>query len=216
MSNSDKTDSHKLQKNREFESIIPKKNNGNRFGTLVYRPKGTFFATQNPGEKVFVLVRQFWLINLGWILRNSFYAVIPFITYSILNLLNLRIPENLISQRIIALILLAYYSILFSNVYRLFVDWYFDVFIITNERVVDYDFKPFTNYTVKEAELENIEDVSEASKGPIASIFDYGDITATTASETGALSLEKIPSPTKVRDVLMDLSKIAKKYSDGN
>lgn len=201
-------------KKREFDKIIPKTGKYS-FGGIIFKPAETTFANQNPGEKIYVLVRQFWIVNAGWVLSNTFYIFLPIIFFFILQTLNIYFVDNFVSARVITVILIAYYSLIFTNIFKSFVDWYFDVFIITNQRVLDYEFKPMSGYKVKEAMLEDIQDVKEKSLGPIASIFDYGNLEVKTASERGVLDFEKIPNPTRVRDILTDLSNIARKYSNG-
>jgi hypothetical protein len=191
----------------EIERIVPKKSS-HSFGSIQYRPGKVTFATQNDEEKVYVLVRTHWIKNLGWIVNNIIYSLLPLIVLFVLNLLNISI--EFISFNLYIIIVLAYYSIIFTNVVRSFYDWYFDTFIVTNERIVDYDFRPFRGYTVKEAGLDDIEDVEEKSSGLIASIFNFGDLITRTSSTAGELTFFAIAEPTKVRDILMDLALIVK------
>jgi len=195
----------------ELEKIVPKEFS-RWFGSIQYRPRKMSFATQNVGEKIYVLVRMHWIRNIGWILNNIFYTFIPFIVLGVLQLLSVNL--EFLSIRIFVIILLAYYSIIFSNVIKDFYDWYFDVYIVTNERILDYVFDPFKGYHVTEAPLESIQDVEEKSMGFLADIFNYGSVKARTASNAGELSFDYIADPTRVRDIIMDLAKIIKSFKN--
>jgi hypothetical protein len=200
-------------KNSEIDKVIPKKK-FKAFGSMQYRPSQVHFATQDSNEKVYVLVRQHWSVNWGWLNRNSFYILIPLIIAIVINFLNIK--TSFLSVKFYFLILLAYYSLILTNIIRNFFDWYYDLYIVTNNRFLDYEFKPFTSYTIMEADLESIEDVKEKSSGFLADLFNYGDLKISTASKEGEVFFNKIPDPTKVRDILIDLSKIAKKYNNGD
>ncbi|BCX13783.1 MAG: hypothetical protein KatS3mg085_315 [Candidatus Dojkabacteria bacterium] len=194
----------------EIERIIPRKKNSS-FSSLEFRPKHVHFATQNPQEKVYLLIRRHWITNLGWFLRYTFLAFVPPTIFFILKFF--EIETDLVTPRGIFLFLLGFYSLIITNFFSHFFDWYFDPYILTNERIIGYDFKPFTSFSVTEATLDNIEDVQEKSIGPIASLFHYGNIRLLTASEKGEIVFEAVPNPTEVRDIIADVTKIYKKYN---
>lgn len=198
---------------QEMDKAIPQKSSS-ILGTIVIRPKGTKFGTQNPGEKVFVLVRRHWVANVGWIFRSTLYLFSPFIVAALLPLLVdiLNITNNPVPSRIWIIIIVSYYSVVLTLTIRHFVEWFYDILIVTNQRILDYEFSPFSGYNIKEAALENIEDIKEVSKDFWGGIFRYGDIEATTASSDGKLNFEQVPHVTLVRDILSDLANIAKKY----
>lgn len=177
-----------------------------------FEPRETKFATQNPNEKIFVFLRRHWTENIRWIVRNLVYSTFPFILYSFLKLF--QVDLTFLERREIVLILASYYSLIVTNIMRDFFDWYFDPYIITNERIIHYEFKPFTKYLVKEANLADVESISEESAGLLAGLWGYGTLTVSTESqlEEDIIIFEDIPHPTSVRDILFDLSKVAKKY----
>ncbi len=195
---------------REINRAVPQ-HKGSSWGSVEYRPSHVRFATQNKGEKVYVLVRRHWITNISWIIRNLGYSLVPPIFIFILNLLNIEFNE-VFTPKGIFLILLAFYSVIFTNLVKEFFDWYFDPYIVTNERMLSYEFKPFFSYTVTEAALENIEDVKETgASGIFQSIFNYGDIRILTASRTGQVMFKSVPKPTQIRDTILDLRNIVRK-----
>lgn len=198
---------------KELERIVPKQSSKG-FGSIEFRPKKMNFATQNPDEKIYVLVRTHWSKNIGWFTSNLIYALLPFLILFLADIFNFSL--SFISFRVYFVIALSYYSLLFTNVLRHFYDWYFDVFIVTNQRVLDYEFKPFTSYKILEAELESIQDVQEQAAGILADLFGYGDLKIRTASTTGELTFNSIPDPTEVRNILMDLIQVIDQYRNGN
>lgn len=201
---------------REMLSCVPKKN-FNFLGEVLYRPSNTILVNKKENEEIFLLVRSDWIVNMPWILKSIFYLLLPIIIYFLfpvfLNLLNYNITINVPISIIFGFVLF-YYSIMFTYIFIHIIDWYYDIFIVTNDRIIDIDFSPWYGYSIKEAPLVNIQDIQETSKGFFAVIFDYGDIIAKTSSDNGVLNLEKIPQVHKVRTILHNLVSIAKKYYD--
>lgn len=201
-------------RNKEIERMVPKRA-GHSWNSFQIRPKATF-ATQNQDEKIYVLSRRHWIVNVGWISRNIIYSLIPIIVIILINVLNIPIPMGAIADRIYLISILAFYSIILTNVVRDFFDWYFDPYLVTNERVLDFTFNPFTNYGVVEAPLESIESVKQDTKGIVGAMFNYGDITIHTEAITSLIEFESAANPDRVRDIISDLSKIARTYSYGD
>lgn len=199
-------------RNREVNRLVPERS-GRMWGSIMFKPD-IAFEGQNEDEKVYILLRRHWLANLGWVLRNIFYTLVPPAFFIVIASYNINV--SFVSMKVFFLILLAYYSIIFTNVIRLFIDWYFDPFMVTNERIVNFEFVPFSNYHVAELELENIQDIRESSEGILGQVFNYGTIEVLSANSTVRISFQKIPDSTKVRDIIADLSKIAKEYRYGD
>jgi hypothetical protein len=199
---------------REIDKIVPRKS-GNGLNSVQIRPNLTF-ATQNPGEKIYILARRHWIKNIGWITRNLFYSTIPFILWIFFSVIGLPLPTDMVANRVYTVILMLFYSVILTNVVRDFFDWYFDPYIVTNERVLDFTFNPFTNYSVEEASLEDIVTVKQKTSGIVGAIFNYGDVTISTEAFTDAMVFEAASKPARVRDIVSDLSKIAKTYSNAD
>jgi len=198
----------------EFEKVVPAPSGG-AWQSVQIRPKATF-ATQNPGEKIYILARRHWITNIGWVTRNFIYSLLPFLLLLVLDLFNVKLPMDAEAQRLYFVLILAFYSLIFTNVIRDFFDWYFDPYIITNERILDFTFNPFTNYTAEEAPLENIETVKQNTKGIIGALFNYGDIIVSTEAFSTVITFEAAANPSRVRDIVSDLAKIARTYSYGD
>lgn len=177
---------------------------------IALEPKNMTFSSQNPNEKIFVYLRRHWIENISWIFRNFTYSFIPFVLYFLLEFLGIDL--SVLSEQIQLVILLAFYSVIITNIFRDFFDWFFDIYIITNERIVNYHFKPFSNYKVKEAMLQSIDSIKETSGGVVSNLFGYGDLIMTIDGPNDQFTFQRIPNASTVRDIIADLAKIAKKY----
>lgn len=198
---------HEVQRMQEFKQVIPKRE-GRSWSGLLLRPKHVSFATQNHGEQIFILLRRHWSTNLGWIINEIFYSLIPVLLYLGADLIGFNLIESL-SGKLFVVMLLIYYSFIFTNSIRHLYDWYYNVYIVTNERVIDYDFIPFASRAVAETVLTSVQDVKEKSIGFLPSLFNYGEVSIYSAADRNVITFEAVPNPTFVRDKIADLAKIA-------
>lgn len=182
---------------------------GSLWGGIQVRPKNVYFTTQNKGEKVFILLRKHWTTNAGWVFNTLLYVLAPLVLIGIASLLRIRIITG-IDVKVWGLVLLIYYGYIYTNALRKFVDWYFNLYLVTNERVIHYQFQNLKSRGVSELDLDNIEDVKETSVGFLPSIFNYGDLAVYSAADKGVIEFTSIPQPTFVRDKIDDLADIVK------
>lgn len=185
----------------------------NAWGSVIFTPVPAdfSFSTQDKGEEIFILMRNHWSSNIIWILRNIFFALIPVFIFFVLEITRTEI--TFIAPRGILLILLMYYSLIISNVFRLFFDWYFDPYIVTADRILHYQFTPFSNYKIREVAMQEITTIEERSGGLLSNLFHFGDLGITGEGDVEELVIKRVYSPTKVRDIISDLVDTAKKYN---
>lgn len=79
-----------------------------------------------------------------------------------------------------------------------FFDYYLDVWIVTNERIVDIQLKGLFSRTTSETRLYRVQDVTAEMKGIGATVFDYGTVHVQTAGATGRFIFEQMPDPDEV------------------
>ena len=88
--------------------------------------------------------------------------------------------------------------------------WEKDIFVITDQRVVDVEQKTLFAKSQQEAVLDKIQDVSFSVKGFWGALFKYGTVNVQTASET-SLSLDDISKPEEIQKIIFNL---IKKFDD--
>jgi len=99
-----------------------------------------------------------------------------------------------------------YYIGLLVFFYIQFVLYYLDVWVVTNDRIVDVDQITLFSRTISELDLASIQDVTTDIKGFFPTLFDYGQVIVKTASDNPNIVFQQIPHPNKVRAELVDLS----------
>lgn len=105
-----------------------------------------------------------------------------------------------------------YYLSAYLFFYAHFIDYYLDVWIVTNDRIIDNEQHGLFHRTTTELELHSIEDVTSQVSGIFGTIFKYGDLTIKTSSVTTTIVFRQIPQPEKIRGELIHLADEDRKY----
>lgn len=194
----------------KLHKVFPR-SRGNIFSSLMIRPHNLHFLTQDDDEDVIIVTRAHPATNLGWLIRVFIMVFVPLIFWN--TIINFLVQIPVLTYERTLLILAIYYMIVYGSAFTGFMKWYFNIYIVTNKRILDYDFMPFSQYKVSEANLTDIEDVTQRQIGFFPAIFNYGNLVIQTAAERMQFEFEKVPNPGWLRDKIVDLAEILKKIS---
>lgn len=90
---------------------------------------------------------------------------------------------------------------------RLFIVWYFNLFIITDQRVIDVFQKGFFDRTVSSVIYSRIRDVAYRTKGLFQTIFHYGTVIIEISGTKVRLEVKNIKNPKEIQEIIANLSK---------
>ena len=96
--------------------------------------------------------------------------------------------------------------------YSYFVTFYLDMWVITNDRLVDVRQVSLFSRTIAEVDLYQIQDVTSEVNGIFASIFNFGNIYLQTAGPMPRFVLYNVVNPHRLRQIILDLAADDKKY----
>lgn len=169
--------------------------------TFAMHPDNVRFETQEPEETVELFLREHIVVNIGWIIVTIILVIAPTILFPFfLHFLPFDIPG-----RYIFVGSFVWYLLTFGYALGNFLYWFFNIYVVTNERVVDIDFLYLLYKRLSEAEIRKIQDISYTSGGILATIFDYGNVSIETAGESPNIEFEKVPHPEKVVECIRAL-----------
>jgi hypothetical protein len=170
----------------------------NPLSAFCYYPERVNFETRESEEKVILMMRKHPITNLRWIALSVFMVLAPGVL-GFLPFLD-KIPANF---RFIGV--LGWYLVTTAFLLENFLTWFFNVYFITDERIIDVDFYNLIYKEVSEAEIEKIQDVTYKMGGVARTIFNYGDVLVQTAAEVPNFEFMAVPKPDKVVKILQDL-----------
>lgn len=179
------------------DSLAREKPTNNPLSAYMIKPKVNF-ETQDRKEKIILLLRRHWTTNLGWAVTAIFLLVIPgFWVF---------IPAfDFFPMRFQIIIAVVWYLMIIAFVFEHFLSWYYNVYIITDERVVDVDFHSLLYKEVSETKIENIQDFTFVMGGLWRAMFNFGTVYIQTAGEKQQFDFDDVPHPDRVAKVLNEL-----------
>lgn len=96
--------------------------------------------------------------------------------------------------------------------YNYFIDFYLDLTIVTNDRLINVRQSSLFARTISEVDLYQIQDAASEIKGFFPTIFNYGNIDLQTAGPQIKFFLEDIHHPHNIRQQILALSSEDKKF----
>lgn len=162
------------------------------------------FPSQQPDETIHLVVRQHWVFLLLrllvivflFALLLAFQAYVPTVA-----------PTLFVGTagKVMSLASQIYVLILVLGVFLIWVFYYLNIQIITNLRVVDINQNGLFSRSISELHIDKIEDVTSASHGPLATLFQYGDVYVQTAGTVDRFEFDHVPAPEQIEKILLDL-----------
>ena len=170
----------------------------NPLASYCYYPDNVDFIGADKSERIVLLLRRHPITNLKWIITSFVLSLAPL-------LIGLFPVSAYIPMNYQLIMVLGWYLMILAFVFEEFLGWFFNVYIITDERVFDVDFVNLVYREITDANIDQIQDVTVKVGGVGRTIFDYGDIQIQTAAEIPQLEFEGVPHPDKVAQILREL-----------
>lgn len=117
-----------------------------------------------------------------------------------------------ISYPLLVLLASIYYLSVMLFFYTSFVEFYLDLHILTNDRLVDINQITLFARKIAEVDLYQVQDVSSEVKGVFATLFKYGNVEIQTAGTVPKFIMENVPNPHQLRRLILDLTAEDKKH----
>jgi len=157
------------------------------------------FVSQQQDEEIVLLLRSHPIVNLGWILLAVLMMVLP--TFFEATGMFTGVPG-----RFMFVGKMTWYLMTWAFAFEKFLMWYYSIFLVTNERIIDIDFVNLMNRVVTNVNLNHIEEPVMVQRGFGSTLFNYGNIVVQTAGEVSTLDCIASPMPAKVVDIINRLS----------
>jgi uncharacterized membrane protein YdbT with pleckstrin-like domain len=167
-------------------------------------PTGVRFETQEEEERVVLFMRQHIVVNVPWVILAIFMGLAPVILFPfVLSLIPVSI---IIPVGYMVVGTVFWYVATFGFILAKFLSWFFNIYIVTNERLVDIDFYYLLYKNFAEADLSKIQDLSFTTGGIFSTLFNYGNVVIQTAGESPNLEFDKVPYPERVIETIRSLN----------
>lgn len=158
--------------------------------------KEYFSQELKEGEKVVALLRKHWASFIGPVIKAIIFFIIPLFAIQVL-----------FSHGWGALIFFLWEAVVLAYIIHSWVVWYFDCFIITDQRIIDIDQRNVFSREVSETYLLNIQDITYKTEGILATLFNYGTLIVQTAGATSRIEMNFVFDPKGIQELIINLQK---------
>ena len=150
----------------------------------------------------FDILKNFFLIFVMLFFLISSYVILPAL---------FPVLETTLYQSLLAFAGSSFAMLILILFFLVWIDYYFDLWVITNKRIINIEQKGLFSREVSELELDKIQDVSVSVLGIIPTFLNYGDVFIQTAGETERFVFKNISNPYGIKDLIMGLEKTNEK-----
>lgn len=152
-----------------------------------------------PGEVVLLEVRKHWFVlaaELGFCVLG---ALLPAVLYAIGTALpvTLSTPGN--GLLLFATLYTLWVLVLVVIMAYLWTDYYLDLWIVTNQRIIDVEQRGLFSREVATMQLSKIQDITTDVHGFIATMMGFGDVHVQTAGNEREFVIRGVYNPDQTR-----------------
>lgn len=180
---------------KQIKKLLAKSGSDGLFTCYATFPPNTHFESQEHGEEVVLFLRQHLIVNLPWVL-------IVVLALSIPSIFTFFPPFAGLPANYQFVIVVMWYLFVSGYTLAKLMGWFFNIYLLTDERIVDIDFVNVLYRKVSTAKIDEIQDVSIHASGTFQTLFNYGSIFIQTAAEVPEFDFVNIPKPDKVGTVI--------------
>lgn len=160
------------------------------------------FAGQRENEEVLEIIHRHWFDILSRFLFILFFSFLLFIGFVLLFFL---FPDFLdtTQKQFFIFIENTFFIFIWLFGFLTWIDYYFDTWIITNQRIVNIEQKGLFDRHISELNFRNIQDVTTSVDGILPTVLNFGDVSIQTAAEEERFLFRMVPDPYRVKDIIM-------------
>ena len=174
-------------------------------------------------EEVWTIKRRHPVVLAISLIPVSLFLIITILLMFLVCCINIDIPEmiiNIIPGDDIVLTVLYILSLSLIILWQIsvvvFVNYYLDCWIITNERTISTELKTLFSRNVSSISHNRIQDITVEVKGFLQTFLNYGNLQIQTAGKFHEFIFKEIPEPYKTKELIFNAQKEFRKSRDFN
>ena len=163
------------------------------------------FKKLDEGEEIVLEVRKHWLVMVLTAMSLFGFFVAGFLIVYLMSVDFIRdYLELSVNINQLQILLLSSLSLLaFVIFFVAWTDFYLDVWLITNRRLIDIEQKGLFYRDIAVLKLDQVQDVTVVLEGFIPTLFGFGEIRVQTAGTATEFKMTHVANPRKVADIIM-------------
>jgi len=165
------------------------------------------FKELEKNEEIIKIIHRHWFDILK---QFSISFILIFILISVLftlpSFFQFDSPEE---YKILLFIESGFAIFIWIYMFLIGIDYYFDVWVLTTNRIINVEQKGLFLRHVSELKLVKIQDVTTEVEGFLPTMFNYGDVHIQTAAEQVRFIFRSVPDPYRIKSEIMKMHKKA-------
>lgn len=143
--------------------------------------------------------RKHWFVFLVEVFGIIIAIFAPLILFSIATILPIHFSAEGSALVLFLFLYIVWFFIMWNILFIIWTDYYLDILIVTNKRILDIEQKGIFNREISTLRLSKIQDVTTEVSGFIATFFNFGDVHIQTAGQQREFIVRNIYKPEKAR-----------------
>lgn len=178
-----------------LRKLVGRMGSDNLLTSFASFPNKMSFETQDEEEEVILFLRQHPIVNIKWIVIAILMLTLP-------SVFSFFPPYTTLPANFQFVVTMGWYVFVFGYTLAKFMGWFFNIYILTDERVVDIDFQNIFFRKISTAKIDEIQDVNIQSSGSFETFFGYGSVFIQTAAEVSQFEFMYVPNPDRVGKII--------------
>ncbi len=161
-----------------------------------------------PDEHIVFFLRRHPITMISLMLGYLFLVGSPF---AVIFYIQTMQPLWLESQTTILLFVLGgslFFLFAWLFLFQAFMDFYLDIWIVTNRRILNIEQTGLFSRTISELRLYRVQDVTSTITGFLHTMFSFGDVEIQDAGQKIRFRFEDISNPNHVSKTILELAEI--------
>ena len=158
-----------------------------------------------PQETVQISLRRHSIDLFRIFFFTVLMLIVPVIILVLMRLGDVHVLNHPIWGPASVLVLGGYLLIIHALTITEITDYWLDVWIVTNERIINAEQHGLFNRLVSEVHLEQVQDITSETKGFLETFLTYGDVYVQTAAERERFRFKNVDNPDDVKITISQL-----------
>jgi len=156
-----------------------------------------------PNEQIILTARRHWFFMVVSLLKAATLSLVPWLAAFALAFFDLSLANQQAFATLFWYFAWLFWFLCFCWGVLIWLDWYLDLWILTNQKIIDIQQMGLFKRLVMTYSIDNIQGVVTKTVGPFAAFFKYGDAEIKIMGQADAVVFKKIPHAQIVQDKIL-------------